>query len=117
MGEEPRGIFASGEAETDWYEDLHWNEAKAREGEKAHFVKVRLDTLLYPGKDPILARTVLDTPPFSDQHWDTQLSGIRIRDHVASALEKKWTQFLDLKTLKKPLEQKLTQRVPPDASS
>jgi 5-methylcytosine-specific restriction enzyme A len=37
-------------------------------------------------------------PPFSDQHWDTQSSGIRIHDHVAAALEEEWAQYLDLET-------------------
>lgn len=27
QGEEPRGIFASGVADSNWYEDLHWDEA------------------------------------------------------------------------------------------
>jgi 5-methylcytosine-specific restriction enzyme A len=63
-----------------------------------HYVNVRFDALLDPSEQQILARGFLDAPPFSDQHWDTQSSGIRIRDHVAAALEEEWAWFLDLET-------------------
>lgn len=99
QGEEPGGIFASGVADTDWYEDQHWDEAKAQAGATTHFVDVRFDALLNPEEEPILSRQFLvQMPPFSDQRWDTQSSGIRIRDHVAAALEVEWAWFLDLDT-------------------
>ena len=98
QGEEPRGIFASGVADSGWYEDLHWGEAKARAGVTTHYVNVRFDALLDPRERPILARELLDAPPFSDQHWDTQSSGIQIRGHVAAALEEEWASFSGLET-------------------
>ena len=97
-GEEPRGIFASGVAASDWYEDLHWDQEKARLGETTHYVDVNFDVLLDPAEEPILPRLFLNEPPFSDQHWNTQSSGIRIHDHVAAALEEEWAQYLDLET-------------------
>ena len=96
LGEERRGIFASGVADSDWYEDLHWDEARARLGEKIHYVDVRFDALLNPEEESILSRELLNAPSFSDQHWDTQSSGIRIKDHVAAALEEEWAQYLGL---------------------
>ena len=98
QGEEPRGIFASGVADSDWYEDLHWDEAKAQAGVTTHYVDMKFDALLNPEEGPIISRESLDEPPFSDQHWDTQSSGIRMRDHVAAALEEEWAWFLDLDT-------------------
>lgn len=98
QGEEPRGIFASGVADSGWYEDRHWDEAKVQAGVTTHFVDVRFDALLNPDEEPILSREFLDAPPFSDQHWDTQSSGIRIKDHVAAALEEEWAQYLSLET-------------------
>lgn len=98
LGEEPKGILASGTAESGWYEAPHWDPAKARLGVTTHYVDVEFDALLDPDEEPILSRAFLDTPPFSDQHWDTQSSGIRIHDHVAAALEEEWAQYLDLET-------------------
>ena len=98
QGEEPRGIFASGLSDSDWYEALHWDETKARAGVTTHYVDVRFDVLLNPKERPILAREFLDASPFSDQHWDTQSSGISIREHVAVALEEEWVSFSDLET-------------------
>ncbi len=85
-------------ADSDWYEDPHWDGAKARAGVTTHYVDVRFDVLLGPREEPILARRFLDAPPFSDQHWDTQSSGIEIREHVAAALEEEWASFSGLET-------------------
>ncbi len=104
QGEEPRGILASGMAASGWYEELHWDEAKARAGIRTHYVNVKFDVLLNPKERPILPRDFLNEPPFSDQHWDTQSSGIRIHDHVAAALEEEWAQYLDLETPQEVLE-------------
>lgn len=93
LGEKPKGIFASGSIVRDSYEDTHWDSSKAQMGETSFFVKVHLDTLLVPGIDQILPRELLNDPPFSDMHWDTQMSGIQIPDYVASELEILWTSF------------------------
>jgi 5-methylcytosine-specific restriction protein A len=98
LGEEPKGILASGEAVSDWYEGSHWDADKARSGETTHYVDVTFDALFDPSEEPILPRHFLNEPPFSDQHWDTQSSGIRIHDHVAAALEEEWAQYLVLET-------------------
>lgn len=46
LGEEPKGILASGNADSDWHEDSHWERNKARTGEMSHYVDVRFDALL-----------------------------------------------------------------------
>lgn len=93
LGEEPKGIFASGTITKGPYEDLHWDEDKAATGETQYFVRVQFDTLLNPNTDPILSRELLKATPFSDMHWDTQMSGVHIPDKVAQELEKTWINF------------------------
>ena len=93
LGVKPRGIFASGIVMKGSHKDTHWDEAKAAAGETTHFVEVRLDTLLNPDTDHILPRKLLDEPPFSKMHWDTQMSGVRISDDVSVELEKLWAQY------------------------
>lgn len=93
LGEEPKGIIASGVTLTDAYEDLHWDTDKAKANETGMFVEVQLDTLLNPDTDIILSREILNDARFSQMHWDTQISGIRIPDEIARELEKVWADF------------------------
>lgn len=93
LGEDPKGIFASGTITKGSYEDSHRDANKEAAGETSYFVQIQLDTLLNPNTDPILPRELLNTPPFSEMHWDTQMSGVHIPDKVAEELEKVWLNF------------------------
>jgi 5-methylcytosine-specific restriction protein A len=93
LGVEPKGIFASGIVTVSAYEDWHWEEAKAAAGQTVMFIEVQLDTLLNPEREAILPRLLLQHPPFSTMHWDTQMSGVRIPDDIAAALENEWGSF------------------------
>ncbi len=93
LGEHPKGIFASGTISKNPYEDKHWEDKKAAAGETCYFVEIRFDTLLEPGADQILPRELLDDPPFSGMHWDTQMSGVAIPDEIAEQLEKLWVNY------------------------
>jgi 5-methylcytosine-specific restriction protein A len=93
LGEEPRGIFASGVVEQGSYQDLHWDAEKAQLDETTNFVQIQFDTLLVPEIDTILPRELLDTEILSKMHWDTQMSGVRIPEDVAEELEKLWITF------------------------
>lgn len=93
LGEEPKGIFASGKITRDTFEDLHWNEEKSSLGETTNYVEIRYDVLLNPDTDSILPRELLSVPPLSDMHWDTQMSGVQIPDSVAAELEVLWASF------------------------
>ena len=93
LGEEPKGIMASGIALTDAYKDLHWEADKAKAGKTGMFVEVEFDILLNPDTDVIVPREMLNDMRFSRMHWDTQMSGVRIPDDIACALEKVWTDF------------------------
>ncbi len=52
QGVEPRGIVASGWAESDWYEGPGWRHA----GVPCNYVDVAFDRLLDPSREPILPR-------------------------------------------------------------
>lgn len=93
LGVPPKGIFASGNVIRGSYEDLHWDDERAEQGETCRFVEVKFDRLLDPAQDKILPRELLGSPPFSSTHWDTQSSGVRIADEVAMELEGLWTQY------------------------
>jgi 5-methylcytosine-specific restriction protein A len=93
LGEEPRGIFASGIIEEDSFEDLHWDEEKASAGETTNYVSIRYDTLINPETEPILSREVLNSSNLSEMHWDTQMSGIQIPDQISQELENVWASF------------------------
>lgn len=40
-------------------------------------------------------RSLLRSLPFSEMHWDTQMSGIQIPDNVAKELRTLWESFID----------------------
>ena len=93
--QEPRGVFASGLAICDCYEDEHWDPIRASDGDLALFVMINFDTLLNPDKESILERNLLlHDGATASFNWDTQSSGVSIPDNVAAALEKMWANFI-----------------------
>ena len=94
LGDEPRGIVASGWVTSDVYEDGHWDKDKEAKGETALYVDVDWDTLLDPEVE-IFPRVWLDSGAYSKMHWEPQASGVRIPDDVAGQLEKDWASFLN----------------------
>lgn len=116
LGDEPRGIVASGRVEwydlfhegmqpvrpgSDVYEAPYWedqSEQTERSGKTALYVNVRWDTLLNPERR-ILPLSELEElneglPEGKKQKWTPQNSGITIRDDVASRLEALWEEYL-----------------------
>lgn len=93
LGEVPKGIFASGTIEKSVFEDLHWDKEKSTLGQLANYVIIKYDTLLNPDTDPILPRELLNMPPLSEMHWDTQMSGVQISNKVTKELELLWENF------------------------
>lgn len=93
LGQEPKGIFASGYVIQASFKDQHWDTEKAAAGETAMFIRVQLDTLLNPATSSILPRQLLNTEPFQPMHWDSQRSGIQIPVNVSEALETEWKNF------------------------
>ena len=88
QGAEPRGLFASGRASTDWYEGPNW-----RGPGYCHYVDLVYDVLLDPARDAILPREALRAGKLARVHWDTQSSGVRIPDEVVAELERTWASL------------------------
>ena len=95
LGEEPRGIFASGQVMSDVFEDLHWNQEKLSLGKTANYVKIKYDVLLNPETDAMLPREILQQPPFSKMNWDTRMSGVQIPELIVSELETTWKDLIN----------------------
>lgn len=105
LGKKPRGLFASGLVAKSAYEDKHWDSDKARKGATSYFVKVTLDALLDPNsEDQILPRKLLNESPYSEMHWDTQMSGVLIPDKIAGEIENLWSNFISAKNFSFPEE-------------
>ena len=88
QGEEPRGLFASGTAITDWYEGPNW-----RGPGYCHYVDLVYDVLLDPARDALLPREALRSGKLARMHWDTQSSGVRIPDQIVRELERTWASL------------------------
>lgn len=111
LGEQPKGIFASGRVIKESYKDRHWDDDKAKLGQTSMFVQVSLDALLDPATDIILPRDLLNSAPFSQMHWDTQISGVQILDNIANELEKAWVIFVGSSDLRLPEEVEQTEKI------
>ncbi|MCA1849115.1 MAG: DUF6438 domain-containing protein, partial [Actinobacteria bacterium] len=96
---ERRGIFASGWATSDVYEQEHWDASEARRGKLALYVPIRLDVLLDSDSEPILSRSVLREDPLAGGPWDARTGGVAIPDEIAAELEKEWAHLLASKGL------------------
>ena len=105
---ERRGIFASGWATSDVYQQEHWDEAEARKGKLALYVPIRLDVLLDSDFEPILSRSVLREDPLAGGPWDARTGGYSIPDEIAAELEKQWAYLVGSKGIVRPH----TRRVP-----
>ena len=99
---ERRGVFASGWATSDVYEQEHWDETEARKGKLALYVPIRLDVLLDSDSEPILPRSVLREDPLAGGPWDARTGGVAISDEIATELEKEWALLLASKGIVQP---------------
>ena len=88
QGNEPRGLFASGRALTDWYEGPNW-----RGPGYCHYVDFAYDMLLDPLREALLPRDELRSGKLARMYWDTQSSGPRIPPDVATELERIWASL------------------------
>jgi len=92
---ERRGVFASGWATSDVYQQEHWDEAEARKGKLALYVPIRLDVLLDSDSEEILSRSLLkEDPLLAGGPWDARTGGVMIPDEIAVELEKEWAHLL-----------------------
>jgi 5-methylcytosine-specific restriction protein A len=88
--ESPKGIMASGRATSTVYEDDHWDEGKAAQGDTALYVDAELDTILNVPEEPPLPVSAFQDAHLPAVHWNTQKSGILIHPDVAEHMEALW---------------------------
>lgn len=86
VGAEPKGIFGSGV--------VHNLPYKKSEDDKIHLVDLKIDTLLNPQKQNILALDILAIGKLAKQMWTPQGSGILIQPEIVEELELVWEDFL-----------------------
>jgi 5-methylcytosine-specific restriction protein A len=89
LGQEPRGIVASGHTKTAPYDGKHWNPEDAEKGVMARYAEIEFD---YLSEEPAINYTELKCPPLDKCRWSTQISGITIPGEVAAQLEKLWRE-------------------------
>jgi 5-methylcytosine-specific restriction protein A len=92
LGEEPRGIMASGTARSVPYESEHWDPHS--ESALALYVDLDLDLLIDPDSHPeaMLDWETLKTEVPQAHNWTPQASGVSIPDLVAAELEELWAE-------------------------
>ena len=91
LGEEPRGIVASGYAATGVFESPHWDPERARKGERSKRVYIEFDKILDPTEE-VLPLSELKRIS-SDFCWSAQSSGINIPSRISEEIEKRWIKL------------------------
>jgi 5-methylcytosine-specific restriction enzyme A len=87
LGVPPKGLFGSGYALSEPWEDVHWLANRAAAGARTHYVKLRLDALF---DRPLITLDELARPPFGRFRWAVRQSGTRMPSSIADALEPWW---------------------------
>ena len=87
VGQEPKGIFASGYITSEPYLAL-------RKGRTYYRIAITFDILLNPDKEPILTIDILKTGNLAAQTWTPQASGISIKPELVDELEGVWLDFI-----------------------
>ncbi len=91
LGQEPRGLIASGWVSSDVYEAKHWS----GDFKTALYVDIHFDTIIDPTQEEVFSIEFLQDGIYSHINWTPQASGISISDDVAEQLEKDWAKFLN----------------------
>lgn len=87
LGVPPKGLFGSGYALCEPWEDVHWLDEKAQLGIRTRYVKLRLDALF---DAPLITLDELAHPPFGRFRWAVRQSGVRLPSSIADLLEPWW---------------------------
>jgi 5-methylcytosine-specific restriction enzyme A len=90
QGADEAGIMGAGRVIRGSYIDKHWDSDRA--SEDAVFVRIKMDSLLHPERDGIMARESLNFGP--NRLWSSQSSGITIPADAAKRLEQRWSTHL-----------------------
>lgn len=90
LGQEPKGIMATGNVISEPYEAEHYDESRAGQGDTCLYVDVELTAIRDVFKDPYITMAELNTITIDQQQWSPQSSGIEIKPCSAALLDKLW---------------------------
>ena len=90
LGEEPRGIVASGRALSGVFTGTHWDEEKRSSGVQAKRIYVKFEDIRLT--DGLILPIQVLKMQFPSVHWSAQASGIHIPEDVAVGLKELWKQ-------------------------
>jgi 5-methylcytosine-specific restriction protein A len=87
VGDQPKGLIASGWARSTPAKGPHWDQAEAESGKTRWGIEVEFD---YIQPTPVLPIDDLKDSPFDEAVWLIQGSGVELQPNVAAALEARW---------------------------
>jgi 5-methylcytosine-specific restriction protein A len=99
LGEEPKGIIASGWTTSAPKLGLHWKQEKAAKGEETFFADCEWERLLNPFIDAPLSLAQLQSGKLATMHWTPQSSGVLIPAEIAEELEHIWAEHIGASSL------------------
>lgn len=88
LGEEPRGIIASGYAASNVFTGPHYDEMRAKKGDIVKRIFVEFDKIVDFKNTPLSMRVLKEIN--SNFTWSPQASGISIPNDTAEELERIW---------------------------
>jgi 5-methylcytosine-specific restriction protein B len=98
-GVEPQGIIAAGNIVKEPYQDLHYEDTKAADGQEVNFVDIEFTKIVDPTLDPFIPLAELNRITVDNQQWNLPSSGIEIKKRAAGMLEKLWQNIQPKLTL------------------
>lgn len=92
LGEEPKGIMASGYAKSSYYAAPHWDGTKDK---LTNYISVEFDILIDYNENKLFDKKYFESiDPNKKQKWFPQQSGISIKTEVVGDLESSWFNFI-----------------------
>lgn len=89
LGNQPKGIIATGKIVSPPYEDIHWDRERQKRGESCWFIRIEFQLLSHY---PLLGWEDLQQPGLKGFPWGSRSSGIQIRSPYLEQLQKVWDQ-------------------------
>ena len=88
LGEDPRGIIASGYAATNVFSSPHWEKSRAIAGDRSRHIYVEFDKMVNIEESPLQMPELKEIAPTFK--WSSQASGIQIPKEIGEKLEEIW---------------------------
>ncbi len=93
LGQEPKGIFASGRITSAASRAPHWDPVRASAGDTYNQVDIAIETLLNPWEKRILDHAQLERL-LPEVNWSPQASGTSVPSSLVSTLDAAWEAIL-----------------------